>query len=57
MPFAPAPVTTDELVEYLTEVFGPEVNTTNLLAAADFFDVSLPTIKNRLDQYKSGRGK
>ena len=57
MPFAPASVTTDELVEYLTEVFGPEVNTTNLLAAADFFDVSLPTIKNRLEQYKSGRGK
>ena len=57
MPFAPAPVTTDELVEYLSNTFGPEVNTTNLLAAADHFNVSLPTVKNRLDQYKSGRGK
>ena len=57
MPFAPAPVTTDELVEYLSDTFGPEVNTTNLLAAADHFNVSLPTVKNRLDEYKSGRGK
>ena len=57
MPFAPAPVTTEQLISYLSDNFGPEVNTTNLVAAADHFDVSLPTVKNRLDEYKSGRGK
>lgn len=57
MPFAPAPVTTEDLIQYLTESFGPEVNTTNLLTAADYFNVSLPTVKNRLDNYKAGRGK
>ena len=57
MPFAAAPVTTEQLIKYLSDNFGPEVNTTNLVAAADHFDVSLPTVKNRLDEYKSGRGK
>ena len=57
MPFASAPVTTEQLISYLSDNFGTEVNTTNLLSAADHFNVSLPTIKNRLDEYKCGRGK
>jgi len=57
MPFTSAPVTTEQLISYLSDNFGTEVNTTNLLSAADHFNVSLPTVKNRLNQYKSGRGK
>ena len=52
-----ANVNTDSLISYLSENFGPEVKTEQLLAAADHFDVSLPTITKRLDAYKSGRGR
>ncbi len=57
MPFAPAPVTTEDLISYLTDSYGSEVNTQQLLSAADHFDVSLPTVKKRLEDYKGGRGK
>ena len=56
MPFT-STFTTEDLINFLTETFGPEVKTEQLVIAADNFDVSLPTIKNRLEDYKSGRGK
>ena len=52
-----ANVNTDSLISYLSENFGPEVKTEQLLAAADHFGVSLPTVTKRLDSYKSGRGR
>ena len=57
MPFAPVPVTTEDLVNHLTELHGPEVNYTDLVNASDHFGCSLATVKKRLDQYKTGRGK
>jgi len=57
MPFATAPVTTEDLISHLTENYGSEVNTQQLVAAADHFEVSLPTVKKRLEQYKGARGK
>jgi hypothetical protein len=50
-------MTNDQLVDYLTISYGSEVATPQLLAAADHFGVSLPTVKKRLEQYKSGHGK
>ncbi len=52
-----ASMTNDQLVDFLNNSFGSEINTPQLLAAADHFGVSLPTVKKRLDQYKSGHGK
>ena len=52
-----ASMTNDQLVDFLNTSFGSEINTPQLLAAADHFGVSLPTVKKRLDQYKSGHGK
>ena len=52
-----ASMTNDQLVDFLNTSFGSEINTPQLLAAADHFDVSLPTVKKRLEQYKSGHGK
>ena len=52
-----ASMTNDQLVDYLTISYGSEVATPQLLAAADHFGVSLPTVKKRLEQYKSGHGK
>ena len=52
-----ANMTTDQLVDFLTQSYGTEVATPQLLAASDHFDVSLPTVKKRLESYKSGHGK
>lgn len=52
-----ADMTSDQLVDFLTQTYGTEVATPQLLAAADHFDVSLPTVKKRLESYKSGHGK
>ena len=57
MPFTPIPVTTQEIVSYLSEKFGNDVNTPNLLDAADKYNCSYATIKKRLKQYKTGIGK
>jgi len=46
-----------EVTHYLTENYGTQVNTEAVLAAADVFDVSYPTICKRLEMYKTGRGK
>ena len=47
----------NEVTHYLTENYGNQVNTEAVLAAADVFDVSYPTICKRLEMYKTGRGK
>ena len=57
MPFAPVPVSTDDLVSYLTENCGTEVNTKQLFEASEHFNCSLATVKKRLKDYKQGIGK
>ena len=57
MPFAPVPVTTDDLISYLTEKHGETVGVPELLGASDHFGCSLATIKKRLKNNKSGIGK
>ena len=47
----------NEVTHYLTETYGSQINTEAVLAAADVFDVSYPTICKRLEMYKTGRGK
>jgi len=57
MPFAPANVTTEDLITFLTSTHGEQVGTAQLVSASDHFGCSLATIKKRLDGYKAGRGK
>ena len=57
MPFAPVPVSTDDLVSYLTDSHGTEVNTKQLFEASEHFNCSLATVKKRLKDYKQGIGK
>jgi len=57
MPFAPVPVSTQDIVSFLTNMHGTEVSTVHLLEASEYFDCSLATVKNRLTQYKQGIGK
>ena len=53
---AKSDLTTTQIVSFLTETYGSDVKTEQLLAASDHFGVSYPTICKRLDQYKTGRG-
>jgi len=48
---------TDLLAYFLDTYATPEVDTTKVLAAADHFNVSYPTVCKRLEQYKVTRGK
>ena len=57
MPFAPVPVTTDDLISYLTKKHGETVGVPELLGASDHFGCSLATVKKRLKDNKSGIGK
>ena len=57
MPFEPVAVTTDDLVKFLTERHGEDVNNQNLLEAADHYECSLATVKKRLKNYKAGIGR
>ena len=57
MPFAPVPVSTEQLVSYLTDNCGTEVNTKQLFEASEHFNCSLATVKKRLKDYKKGIGK
>ena len=50
-------MTNDQLLDFLNSSFGSELATPQLLSAADHFGVSLPTVKKRLEKYKSGHGK
>jgi len=57
MPFAPNPVTTEDLVGYLTTNAGTEVGCENVREAAKQLNVSYATACKRLKSYKSGTGK
>ena len=57
MPFEPVPVTTQDLVTYLSDKVGAEVNTKQLFEASEHFNCSLATVKKRLKDYKQGIGK
>tara|TARA_B100000123_G_scaffold8013_1_gene6048 strand:+ start:4315 stop:5439 length:1125 start_codon:yes stop_codon:yes gene_type:complete len=57
MPFEPVAMTTDDARDYLANKFGEQVNTQQLLQAADHFGCSYATIKKRLKSYKTGIGK
>ena len=55
---AKSDLNTIDLIKYLTATYAtPEVNTNQVLAAADHFGVSYPTVCQRLEKFKSGRGK
>ena len=57
MAFAPHPVTTDDIINYLTAEHGETVGTHQLLNAAEHFNCSFATVKKRLKDYKAGIGK
>tara|TARA_B100000900_G_scaffold178846_1_gene151583 strand:- start:185 stop:1285 length:1101 start_codon:yes stop_codon:yes gene_type:complete len=57
MPFTPVPVSTEDLVTYLTDKVGTEVCTKDLFEASENFNCSLATVKKRLKTYKQGIGK
>ena len=57
MPFAPNPVTTEDLVQYLSEHVGDEVGCNNIREASMQLNVSYATACKRLKSYKSGKGK
>ena len=52
MPFTPVPVSTEDLVTYLTDKVGTEVSTKDLFEASENFNCSLATVKKRLKTYK-----
>jgi len=55
---AKSDLNTIDLIKYLTATYAtPEVNTNQVLAAADHFGVSYPTVCQRLEKFKAGRGK
>ena len=54
--FAPHPVTTQDLVTFLTK-HGEQVGTPELLGAAEHFGCSFATVKKRLKDHKAGIGK
>ena len=55
--FTPVPMTTDDLITFLTAKHGEQVGVPELLGAADHFNCSLATVKKRLKDHKSGIGK
>jgi cobaltochelatase CobS len=57
MPFAPNPVTTEQMVQYLIDNFGVEVGCQNIREAASQLNLSYATACKRLKSYKSGTGK
>tara|TARA_B100000927_G_scaffold258030_1_gene226252 strand:+ start:860 stop:1927 length:1068 start_codon:yes stop_codon:yes gene_type:complete len=57
MTFAPNPVTTEQLVQYLSEHVGDEVGCKNIREAASQLKLSYATACKRLKSYKTGIGK
>ncbi len=57
MPFEPVPVTTDDLVSFLSERHGEEVQTPALREAAAHYNCSYATVKKRLKGYNVGKGR
>jgi hypothetical protein len=50
-------ITTDQIVETITELYGTEIGTDQVRHVASLLNVSYPTVCKRIDTYKSGRGK
>ena len=57
MTFAPNPVTTEQLVQYLSDHVGDEVGCKNVKEAASQLKLSYATACKRLKSYKAGVGK
>ena len=57
MTFAPNPVTTEQLVQYLSDHVGNEVGCKNVKEAASQLKLSYATACKRLKSYKAGIGK
>ena len=57
MPFAPSPVTTEDIKGYLQEKFGTEINASQLRQASAHFDLGYQTVSKRLKDFKTGLGK
>ena len=57
MPFAPSPVTTEDIKGYLQEKFGTEINASQLRQASAHFDLGYQTVSKRLKDFKVGLGK
>ncbi len=57
MPFAPSPVTTEDIKGYLQDKFGTEINASQLRQAAAHFDLGYQTVSKRLKDFKVGLGK
>ena len=57
MTFAPNPVTTEQLVQYLSDHVGDEVGCKNVKEAASQLKLSYATACKRLKSYKAGIGK
>ena len=57
MTFAPTPVTTEQLVQYLSDHVGNEVGCKNVKEAASQLKLSYATACKRLKSYKAGIGK
>ena len=57
MTFEPNPVTTEQLVQHLTDNVGTEVGCKNIRESAKKLGVSYTTACKRLKSYKSGIGK
>jgi len=52
MPFAPSPVTTEDIKGYLQEKFGTEIDASQLRQAAAHFDLGYQTVSKRLKAFK-----
>tara|TARA_Y100001937_G_scaffold128798_1_gene208183 strand:- start:5512 stop:6615 length:1104 start_codon:yes stop_codon:yes gene_type:complete len=57
MAFAPHPVTTNDIISFLSQNNTETVGTVELLGAAEHFSCSFATVKKRLKAHKSGIGK
>ena len=57
MTFAPNPVTTEQLVDYLTNKVGTDVGCSDIRSAAKVLKVGYETACRRLKEYKTGIGK
>ncbi|BCU99536.1 MAG: hypothetical protein CM15mV28_1040 [Thaumasvirus sp.] len=57
MTFEPNPVTTEQLVQHLTDNVGTEVGCKDIRESAKILKLSYTTACKRLKSYKSGIGK
>ena len=57
MTFEPNPVTTEQLVEYLTKKVGSDIGCNDIREAGETLSISYATACKRLKNYKTGIGK